>query len=428
MYFAEGAADKVIGAERVSGLIDSMLGKLGKPDRVLILPPDTTRFHSFAGEITRMLYEKLKYRSHIEIMPALGTHAPLTAEEMNSMYPGVPRTLFRTHDWLKDVTRMGTIPPGTTREMTGGLADWPVHCEINKTLAGDNWDQIISVGQLVPHELAGIANHNKNILIGTGGKDIIGKSHMIGALHGLEKTVGSIETPMRTVLNYMSMHFTAHLPVSYILTVRGTGHGGQIVTRGVFAGNDEACYLEGARLCRQVNIRLLRKAYRKVVAYMDPEEFKSTWVGNKAIFRTSMAVADGGELIILCPGIRTFGENRETDSFIRKYGYMNREALMEAVRKNKDMDNNLTPLAHLLISSPENRFRIIYAARDISGKDIESVHCHYADYHEMVRKYDPSRLKDGENIMPGGEEIFYVPNPGQGLWAETGKFKKIHDQ
>ena len=424
MFFSEGKADHIIGSSRISELIDSMLTKLGKLDRILILPPDYTRYLSFAGEITCMLYEKLHDRSHIEIMPTTGTHAPMTVKEMASMYPNIPDELFQRHDWQNDIVRMGTIPPEITRELTGGLVDWPVHCEINRTLAEGNWDQIISVGQLVPHELIGIANHNKNILVGTGGKDIIGKTHMIGALYGTEKMMGHITSPVRKVLNYMSQNFIPHLPVSYIMTVRGPDLNNQTVTRGIFAGNDEECFLQGAKLCQQVNISLLNKEYRKVIAYLDPEKFKSVWVGNKAMLRTRMCIADGGELIILCPGIRSFGENFETDSFIRKYGYRDKEQLLKLVTESGEMEDNLIPLSQMILSDTENRFRVIYAAKNISRAEIESVHCQWASYDEVVKKYDPQHLKEGENIMPDGEEVFFVSKPAQGLWSEINKFKQ----
>jgi len=424
VFFSEGAADLTIDRNRISDLIDNMLEKLGNISRVLILPPDITRYHSYSGEITCMLYSKLKNNSYIEIMPTIGTHLPLSEEESDMMYKGIPYEIFRRHDWKNDIVRIGTIPSEIIRELTDGLVDFPVHCEINKTLIEGRWDQIISVGQLVPHELVGIANFNKNIFIGVGGKDIIDKTHFIGALYGLEKMMGHISSPVRKVLNYMSKNFTNQLPVSYILTVRGVNNDEQIVTRGIYAGNDEECYLRGAALCQEVNIKLLRKEYKKVIAYLDPEEFKSTWVGNKAIFRTRMAIANGGELIILCSGINTFGEDPVNDLIIRKYGYQNTEKLLKAVSENIDLTNNLTPVSHLIVSSPENRFKVIYAVKKLSRKEIESVYCNYADYEEIVKKYNPSKLKEGENIMPDGEEIFYVSNPAQGLWAEINRFKQ----
>ena len=424
IYISEGNPCMTIDKKHISELLDSMLARLGRVDRVLILPPDITRLYSYAGEITCMLYGKLKNTSHIEIMPTLGTHVPLTSDEMDIMYPGIPHGIFKLHDWKNDVVRLGTIPSGTIKELTNGLVDFPLHCELNKSIVEGNWDQIFSVGQLVPHELVGISNYNKNLFIGAGGKDIIGKTHIIGALYGLENLMGHTSSPVRKVLDYMSEHFTSHLPVSYILTIRGINERQEIVTRGIYAGNDVECYLQGATLCQKVNIMLLDKEYNKVIAYLEPEEFKSTWVGNKAIFRTRMAVADGGELIILCPGIHTFGEDTANDSFIRKYGYRNPESLMKAVKENGDMEDNLAPLSHLLISSPENRFSITYATKNITQKDIESVHCSYASYDEVVKKYDPSRLKEGENTMPDGEEVFFVSKPAQGLWAEINKFKK----
>jgi nickel-dependent lactate racemase len=371
-----------------------------------------------------MLYEKLKNNSYVEIMPAIGTHVPLSDEETDIMYKGIPHEIFKRHDWKNDIVRIGTIPSETISELTDGLVDFPVHCEINRTLVEGNWDQIISVGQLVPHELVGIANFNKNVFIGVGGKDIIDKTHFIGALYGLEKLMGHISSPVRKVLNYMGENFTDHLPVSYVLTVRGVGNDEQIVTRGIYAGNDAECYLQGAALCQEVNIKLLHKEYKKVIVYLNPEEFKSTWVGNKAIFRTRMAVANGGELIILCPGINTFGEDPGNDLIIRQYGYQSTKKLLKAINENIDLANNLTPVSHLIISSPENRFKVIYAAKKLSRKEIESVYCNYADYEEIVKKYNPFQLIEGENIMPDGEEIFYVSNPAQGLWAEINRFKQ----
>jgi nickel-dependent lactate racemase len=424
VFFSEGAANITIDRNRISALLDIMLAKLENLGRVLILPPDFTRYHSYAGEITCLLYDKLKTSSYIEIMPTLGTHFPLTEEELDTMFNGIPHGIFKPHDWRNDVVRIGTIPSEIIKKLTDGLVDFPLHCEINKTLVEGRWDQIISVGQLVPHELIGIANYNKNIFIGVGGKDIIDKTHFIGALYGAEKMMGHISSPVRKVLSYMGDHFTNHLPISYILTVRGATEDNQIITRGIYAGNDEECYLLGAKLCQEVNIKLLKKEYKKVIAYLDPEEFKSLWVGNKPIYRTRMAIADNGELIILCRGINTFGEDPANDLIIRKYGYQNKADLLKALSENDDLANNLATLSALIVGSPENKFKVIYGAKNISREEIESVHCNYVDYDEIVKKYNPSELKEGENIMPDGEEIFYVSNPAQGLWAEINRFKQ----
>ncbi len=424
IYFSEGNADDIISPGRISALLDAMLTELGNLDRVLILPPDYTRYLSFAGEITCMLYEKLKGSSHIEVMPATGTHTPMTEAELQSMFPSIPPEIIRTHDWQNDIERLGTIPAKLTAELTDGLVEWPVHCEVNKLLVEGEWDQIISVGQLLPHELIGIANHNKNILVGAGGKDIIGKSHIIGALYGTEKMMGRVASPVRNVLNYMSQNFIGQFPISYIMTVRGPDQDGREVTRAIFAGDDEECYLQGARLCQQVNISLMDKPRKKVVAFLDPEKYKSLWVGNKAMLRTRMCIADGGELIILCAGLSSFGENSFSDTFIRKYGYRSTEELLRITRESGELEDYMLPLSQMIISDTENRFSITYAARDSFRADLESVHLQWASYEEMIQRYNPEHLHDGDNIMPDGEEIFYVSRPAQGLWAEINRFRQ----
>jgi len=424
IFFEEGNKAAIVSLQCISELIDSMFIRIGKLDRVLLLPPDFTRYHSYAGEITCMIYEKLKDCSHIEIMPAVGTHMPMTDEEISVMYPGIPQSHFLKHNWQKDVVVIGTISSQTTSELTNELMGWPINCEINRTLMQGNWNQIISIGQLVPHELIGIANHNKNILVGAGGRDIIGKTHFIGALYGTEKMMGHIKSPVRDVLNYMSNNFLYHLPISYIMTVRGTDDANQIVTRGIFAGDDKECFLTGAKFCQQVNISFLDKEYKKVVAFLDPDEFKTVWVGNKAMLRTRMCIADGGELIILCAGIQAFGENAFADSFIRKYGYRDTQSLIRIATDSGELMENLVPLSQMVISDTNNRFKVTYAAKKISRAEIESVFCNYADYDEVVKIYDPQSLKEGENIMSDGEEIFYVSKPALGLWAERNRFKQ----
>ena len=119
LYFAEGAPDAVIDHERSSQLVDGMLDRMGRLKRVLLLPPDFTRRHSGAGELTALLYERLARDAHVEIMPALGTHAPMTKLELETMFPGIPGSAFRVHDWRKELVRLGEIPAARVRAFTG---------------------------------------------------------------------------------------------------------------------------------------------------------------------------------------------------------------------------------------------------------------------------------------------------------------------
>jgi nickel-dependent lactate racemase len=429
-YFAEGSEDTVIDKAQAAELVDAMLEQLGPLRRVLIVPPDYTRARSYAGELTVVLYERLEGRAHVEIMPALGTHAPMTADEIDAMFPGIAHEVFRVHDWRRDLVRLGEVPGEFVREVSDGKLDYPIACEVNRLLVEGEWDRIISVGQLVPHEVAGIANQNKNVFIGAGGADTINKTHFLGAAYGMERMMGRADTPVRRVLDYMTEQFGGELPIAYVLTVRArdtsreTDPSGRLVTRGLFGGDDAACFARGAELCRRVNVDLLDEPIAKAVVYLDAGEFKSTWLGNKAIYRTRMAMADGGELIILAPGVREFGEDAQIDRLIRMHGYRGTPRTLEAVGLSDELAANLSAAAHLIHGSSEGRFTITYCPGHLSRDAIEGVGFRYANLDEMMKRYDPQRLRDGYNTLPDGERVFFVSNPGLGLWALRSQFEE----
>ncbi|MCX7046836.1 MAG: lactate racemase domain-containing protein [Candidatus Sumerlaeota bacterium] len=422
-YFFEGSKDIVVTEKHAGELVDGMLARMGAMKRVLLLPPDLTRMHSWAGELTVMLYERLKGKAHIEIMPALGTHAAMTEAEIKKMFPGVPLELFRAHDWRNALVRLGEVPGEFVKKVTDGLLDYPIYCEVNRLLIEGKWDRIISVGQLVPHEVIGIANHNKNIFVGVGGQDTINKTHFIGAVYGMERMMGRASTPVRAVFNYMSEHFAKNLPISYLLTVRARDAQGRMVTRGLYAGDDSACFERGAKVCQQVNLDLLDKPLQKTVVYLDPHEFKSTWLGNKAIYRTRMAMATGGELVILGPAVKEFGEDKEIDRLIRKYGYRGTPHTLKMVKENPDLGANLSAAAHLIHGSSEGRFEITYCPGKLTREEIEGAGFRFGELDKMIKHYDPAKLRDGANRLPGGEEVFFISNPALGLWGLKSQFE-----
>jgi hypothetical protein len=273
-----------------------------------------------------------------------------------------------------------------------------------------------------------MANYNKNIFVGTGGVEGINKSHFIGAAYGMEKMMGHADTPVRRVFNYASENFTNSLPIVYVQTVVGLDKtDGKIKTRGLFIGDDPEVFNLAAKLSLEINFEMLEKPLQKVVVYLDPTEFKSTWLGNKSVYRTRMALADKGELIILAPALVEFGEDKEIDRLIRKYGYFGTPATLKACAENEEIRNNLSAAAHLIHGSSEGRFNITYCPgkgeENLTQQEIESVGFKYADIDEVAKKYDPSKLRDGFNTMPDGEEIFYISNPALGLWAYRERFK-----
>jgi nickel-dependent lactate racemase len=341
----------------------------------------------------------------------------MSDKELGEMFKEVPRELFRVHDWRKDVVTIGTIPGEFVSKISDGAIDYSWPAQLNKLVFNGGHDLILSIGQVVPHEVIGMANYNKNLFVGTGGPEGINKSHFLGAVYGMERMMGKTATPVRKLMNYASANFITHLPVVYVHTVIGRDDSGCLVVRGLFIGDDEEVFSLAAELSIKVNFSLLEKPLKKVVVYLDPSEYKSTWLGNKSIYRTRMALADNGELIVLAPGLKEFGEDKEIDRLIRKYGYRGTPATLKFLKDNEELRNNMSAAAHLIHGSSEGRFSITYCPGNLTRDEIESVNFRYHDLNEMINRYNPEKLKDGFNRMADGEEIFYISNPALGLWS-----------
>lgn len=421
LYYSKGSVNTVITIDEVKEALFTTYEKLGVKNKVLAIPPDFTRFHSKAGELTSITYEYYKDKL-TDILPAIGTHYPMTEKEIDIMFKNIPHNLFRIHKWRDDLVTLGVVPSEFVNEVSEGKLDYSWPAQVNKLLKVGGHDLILSIGQVVPHEVVGMANYNKNVLIGTGGQEGINKSHFLGAVYGMERMMGRADTPVRKVLNYASENFAQDLPIIYVLTVVAKDENNNLVLRGLYIGDDYECFEKAAELSLKVNFIMLDEPLKKVVVYLDPGEFKTTWLGNKSIYRTRMAIADNGELIVIAPGLKEFGEDKEIDKLIRKYGYLTTPEILEFVEKNDDLKNNLSAAAHLIHGSSENRFKITYAPGHISKEEIESVNFCYADLKETIIRYNPEVLKDGYNKLPDGEEIFFISNPALGLWAYKDKF------
>lgn len=407
--------------ELASAVLESLEGRSLK--KVLLLPPDFTRFHSNAGLLTNLYYHALTERGvEVDILPALGTHVPVTEGEMDAMFGDIPHDKFLVHNWRTDVVKLGEVPASYLEEVSEGLWHDPIDVEVNKLVMDPSYDMVLSIGQVVPHEVIGMSNHAKNVFVGVGGADMINKSHMVGAVYGMERMMGRDHTPVRKVFDYALEHYMQKVPLVWVLTVT-TAPGGNIHTHGLFISEGRKGLEEAIKLAQQKNLDFV-EPLKKCVVYLLPTEFRTTWLGNKAVYRTRMAMADGGELIILAPGIERFGEDMTVDALIRKYGYKGRLHTLEEFEKpeNEDIRANMGAAAHLIHGSSDGRFSITYCTKKISKEEIEGVGYQWADYDEMVKKYDPEKLQYGYNTLPDGEEIYFIPNPALGLWADRSKF------
>ncbi len=426
LLFARGGMQESLSAEDLRQGMCAALEKLGPKRKVLAVPPDFTRYHSRAGELTRAVWQYYGDRL-TDVLPALGTHSAMTPHQIREMFGDVPVSLFRAHDWRKGVVTLGQVPAEYVQQVSEGRVDYPWPAQVARLLAEGGHDLIVSPGQVVPHEVAGMANYNKNIFVGTGGAEGINKSHFLGAAYGMERIMGRADNPVRDVFNRAGALFGKNLPpIVYAQTVVGRGADGKLHTRGLFVGDDIECFQLAAALSLQANFEMLDRPLAKVVVYLDPDEFKSTWLGNKSIYRTRMAMADQGELIVLAPGLKEFGEDKEIDRLIRQYGYVGTPRVLELVKKQADLRANLSAAAHLIHGSTEGRFSVTYCPGHLTQAEMESVNFNYAPLDAMLKRYDPGRLQDGLNCLPNGEEIFFVRNPALGLWAHRDRM--CHDQ
>ncbi len=410
-------------------------------NKVLILPPDFTRYHSNAGFLTNVCYHALTQRGvQVDILPALGTHVPMTQQQWQTMFGDIPFDRMLVHNWRTDVVKLGEVPGDCLSEMTEGLWTEPIAVEINRRVMDPSYDLIISPGQVVPHEVIGMSNHAKNLFVGVGGSEMINKSHMVGAVYGMERMMGRDHTPVRKLFDYGMEHFLSDRPILFALTVTTAGptdaacSGAQyppanpwargVRVHGLFLGEGRECLTHAVKLAQQKNIDFVPHGLKKCVVYLDPDEFGSTWLGNKAVYRTRMAMADGGELIILAPGVERFGEDDQVDALIRKYGYRGRLHTLAQFKKpeNQDLRDNMGAAAHLIHGSSDGRFTITYAVKKISKAEIEAVGFRAADYDTLSAKYDPRKLQYGRNEVDG-EQIYFIPNPALGLWINKETFE-----
>lgn len=416
LYLTE--EEKGISPAQLEEMVDGLLKQWPDVKKVLLIPPDYTRCYSYAGEIAQILYRKLSPTAQVHVMPALGTHMPVSDEEHDKFFgPVIPKEAIIVHHWQTDTVCLGYVPAEVCSDISEGKFPERIDVEVNHLLFDGGYDLILSIGQVVPHEVVGMANYSKNIFVGTGGREMINKSHMLSAICGMEKALGVTDSPARKLYDYAQQHFIdGKIPLVYLQTVT-TRENEETKLHGLYIGQSRKPFEMAARLAQKLNIFHVDHRAKKVVTYLEPTELKTTWVGNKGIYRTRMIVEDGGELIVLAPGVIAFGENEEMDQMTRKYGYTGTDHILELYGQGV-FEGRLMSAAHLMQGSSEGRFTITYATKseNMTEEEIRGVGYEWADYDEITKRYNPQTMKEGWNIMPDGEEVYFVGTPALGLW------------
>ena len=434
LFAAGGPAAELDGealAEIVQRISASVIARGAR--RVLLVPPDHTRLHSRAGEITVALRDQLSAASvEVAVLPALGTHAPMSATDASALFgPSLPSAELLRHDWRDGVRVVGVLSPEEVDACTGGRVRDAIEIAVDEHLFA-GWDLVVSIGQVVPHEVIGMANFTKNLVIGLGGAPTIHRTHYVGAICGMESIMGRTSTVVRDLVDAAFDRFLAPaVSAMWVLTVV-EDTGGSTSLRGVFVGEGRtsesggAAYRAAAELAREVNLEIVDEPFERAVCWLDPREFHSTWLGNKAIYRTRMAMADGGELVVLAPGVRRFGEDERIDGLIRRHGYRGTAASLQAATADVELAANPSAIAHLVHGSSEGRFRIVYCTDADGGgltrDEVESVGYEWRPLEdELVRLGHSSTWSTGHHLDVDGVPLMYISNPALGLWSIGGR-------
>lgn len=399
----------------ISDTIHEALNVIEPGERVLAIIPDKTR-----DDNTHLLFPianqflAQKGVACFDALVAQGTHPPMTdAQKLAKI--GVPDFAGRIfdHEWnnADEIVTLGELTAETVTSLTGGLVDRAVPVTINRLLAADVYDTVLVVGATVPHEVAGFAGGAKYFFPGVAGPELTHTTHWLGALAGIENTIGQVETPTRKLIEAATDLVPAR--IISLNTVVSRGSDGELVTYALFAGEIRDAFRRAAAVSREVHIRYTGRKYKRVIALLDPH-YDELWVGGKASYKLGAVVEDGGELIIFAPHLNKLSETH--GALIEKYGYAPLESVRDMLGVSPELRENLCIAAHLAhvayagrVDANGNivpRYRITMAS-GLDEQTCRRVNLGYLDYRTFdYQTTDPDTLI----VNDAGRDLYKV-NP-----------------
>ena len=330
----------------LTSIIHEALGVVHRGERVLAIIPDKTR-----DDNTDLLFpiaDRFLTERGVACFDALvaqGTHPPMTDAQKRAKI-GVPEFAGQIfdHSWdrANEIVTLGELSAETVSSTTGGLIDRAVPVTINRLLSAGVYDTVLVFGATVPHEVAGFAGGAKYFFPGVAGPELTHTTHWLGALAGIENTIGQVETPTRKLIEAAVELVPARI-VS-LNTVVSRGDDGKLITYALFAGDIQDAFRRAAAVSREVHIRYTGRKYKRVIALLDPH-YDELWVGGKASYKLGAVVEDGGELIIVGPHLNKLSETH--GALIEKYGYAPLEVVRDMLGVSQELRENLCIAAHL---------------------------------------------------------------------------------
>ena len=362
-----------------------------------------------------------KDEADVHVIPTLGQHEPHTREQNAQMFGSIPHERIHPHDWRGGCTYLGDIPADYVKEITGGAADWKFPVWLNSMLMKEQWDLVINIGHVVPHEVLGFANHNKNYFIGLGGKELICASHMAAACCGIENNLGNLLTPVRQCFNWAEEKFLGKLPDFYVQVVLARDERGQLVAhrrlRRRRSGDVSRRRPPGPRAehhgaRRAAEEGRLRHARRRVLQHLGRQQGRLSHADGPGRRRRAGHHRPGPQ------ALRRAAGGGCPHPQVRLLRHAARDGALQAKRRHAgpgprhgppDSRLQRRPLPHHLRPRPPDQGR------------------HRASQFRLRRPgrhapplSDRSSCSEGFNDIDG-ERIYFIPTPSAGLWATRNK-------
>jgi len=270
--------------------------------RVLVLIPDGTRTMPMG-----MMFELLGRALHprvaaLDYLVALGTHSPMDDGQLSRLlgttvrdgHAGQARVFNHRWDDERTFVSLGSIPRAEIEELTGGRLSADVPVALNRLVV--EYDHVIICGPVFPHEVAGFSGGTKYLFPGIAAPEIIHFTHWLGALITNYDVIGTIDTPVRAVIDRAASLVPTPLSlVALVVTHEGV--------RGVSIGTPREAWRRAAELSARTHVRWVDKPLQQVLSVM-PEMYDDLWVAAKGAYKMEPAMADGGEIIIYAPHVR----------------------------------------------------------------------------------------------------------------------------
>lgn len=379
--------------------------------RLLVIVPDGTRTAPI-GTLFKGLHRRLREVTRtFDVIIALGTHPPMTEEAINArleLTAAERATEFSSvrvfnHTWDQPATleEIGVIPADEIRDLSGGLFGMDVPVHINRLV--ENYDTLLVVGPVFPHEVVGFSGGNKYFFPGIGGPEILNFFHWLGAVVTNPMIIGNKWTPVRKVVD-RAASFIRQERLCLAAVVDGPRFSG------LFAGTPESAWDAASDLSSRIHITRKDHPFHTVLSCAPPM-YDELWVAGKCMYKLEPVVADGGELIIYAPHLREISEVH--GHLIREIGYHCRDYFLAQWDRFKNYPWGV--IAHSThvrgIGTFENgveqcRIRVTLASQ-IPKEICESINLDWRD----PATIDPADFADRE-----GEGILLVPKAGERLF------------